>query len=200
MLGRIHDSDEADLCKQTLVIMSTVYRPITATELTSFVGALEDLSDDYEALEEVIGLCGSFLTLRDRTVYFVHQPAKDFLLKRAFDQISSSDIQQLHYTMFSVSLRTMSKALRRDVYALRHPGYPIAQVEPPDPDPPSTVRYACVHWVGHLRDCDPTNNAANDLQDGGSVAQFLASKYLYWLEGSKPSQKHVGGHSIDVEA
>ncbi|RYP31995.1 hypothetical protein DL767_005440 [Monosporascus sp. MG133] len=182
LVYQIHDSDEADLCKQTLVTMSTVYRPITVTELTTFVETLEDLSDDYEALEEIVGLCGSFLTLRDRAVYFVHQSAKDFLLKKAFDQISSFNIQRLHYTMFSVSLRTMSKALRRDVYALRHPGYPIDKVEPPDPDPLATIRYACVYWVDHLRDCDPTNNAVDDLQDGGSVAQFLASKYLYWLE------------------
>ena len=53
------DSDNADLCKQILAITSTVYRPITLEQISSLVENPEDIPDDHESLEEVIGLCGS---------------------------------------------------------------------------------------------------------------------------------------------
>lgn len=35
---------------------------------------LEGISDDLEFLIEIVGLCGSFLTLRESTIYFVQTP------------------------------------------------------------------------------------------------------------------------------
>jgi hypothetical protein len=80
MMEQIRNSDNADLCKR--VLASTVYRPITLKELTSLVEMLKDMSDDLESLREIIGICGSFLTIREGTIYFVHQSAKDYLLCR----------------------------------------------------------------------------------------------------------------------
>src|SRR5271155_2054797 len=76
----------------------------------------------------------------------------------------------------------MSSALLRNVYRLGAPGFPIDRVEQPESDPLAKARYSCVYWVDHLHDCDPTRNATNDLQDGGSVDKFLRRSYLYWLE------------------
>lgn len=59
--------------------MSTVYRPITLSELSSLI-EMPDYDYDNEALSEIITVCGSFLTLRENTITFVHQSAKDFLL------------------------------------------------------------------------------------------------------------------------
>jgi len=33
---------------------------------------LDDISDDLEFLEEIVKVCGSFLTLREQIVYFVY--------------------------------------------------------------------------------------------------------------------------------
>ncbi|KAM5357278.1 hypothetical protein ACJZ2D_016427 [Fusarium nematophilum] len=97
--------------------------------LTSFVDILEDISDDLDSLEKIIGLCGSFLTLRDRTIYFVHQSAKDFLLTKVSSEIFSSGTD--HYTVFSRSLLVMTSTLQRDMYDLHHPGIPIDDVRQP---------------------------------------------------------------------
>ncbi|KAH6669998.1 hypothetical protein B0J14DRAFT_486233, partial [Halenospora varia] len=182
MISQIYNSDDADLCKQILAIMSTVYRPINLTELTSFVETLEDMSDDHEDLEAIIGLCGSFLALRESTIYFIHQSAKDFLLKEASNDIFPSGIDVTHHAIFSRSLQVMSKTLRRDVYSLGAPGISIDQVKQPYPDPLAIVRYSCLYWVDHLLDCDTRGNSSNDLKDGGSVYNFLCQRYLYWLE------------------
>jgi hypothetical protein len=75
----------------------------------------------------------------------------------------------------------MSRTLRRDIYSLRAPGYPIEQVRQPDPDPLATSRYSCVYWIDHLLDCDP-KNAIGDIRDGGSVDKFIHGSLLHWLE------------------
>ena len=184
MIEQICNSDNADLCKRILASTAIVYRPITLKELTSLVEMLEDMSDDLESLREIIGLCGSFLTVREGTIYFVHQSAKDYLLTNAFNEIFPSGREEAHYVIFSRSLQVMSRTLRRDIYSLRVLGYPIEQVEVPDLDPLAASRYSCIHWVDHLYDwnANPRSNHTVDLQDGGVVDAFVRKKYLYWLE------------------
>ena len=182
MMDQICKSEDAALCKDILAILSVVYRPITLDELPAVVDTLEGVSSNYETLAEIVGLCGSFLTFRDRTISFVHQSAKDFLLKQARGEIFPSGIEDIHHTIFSRSLRVMSKTLRRDIYSLGDPGFSIDKVRPPVPDPLAAVRYSCVYWINHLRDCDPKKNANKDLQDSGSIHTFLREKYLHWLE------------------
>ena len=184
MMQQIHSSDDADLCKQILASIAVVYRPVTLKELTSLVEMLEDIADDLESLREIIGLCGSFLNIRDGTIYFVHQSAKDFLLTEAFNIIFPFGREEAHYAVFLRSLLVMSKTLQRDMYGLRALGYPIKQVKQPSLDPLAASRYSCIYWVDHLCDWNPSSstNYKVDLQDGGAVDSFLRKKYLYWLE------------------
>ncbi|KAK3952421.1 NACHT domain-containing protein, partial [Pseudoneurospora amorphoporcata] len=196
MMEQIIQSDDADLCRQILAVSSIVRRPISLQELTTLVEMSDDISYDPQSLEELIGLCGSFLTLRDQTVYFVHQSAKDFLLGNAFDKAGNQAFQEafkwifpsgkedVNYTIFSRSLDAMSIILRRDIYGLSVPGFPRDKVQVPDPDPLATVRYSCVYWVDHL--CDSVSSANTKrhdyLRDKKVVHEFLETKYLYWLE------------------
>ena len=78
----IYNSDNADLCRQVLASIAIVYRPITLQELTSLVEILEDMSNDLESLREIIGFCGSFLTIRGDIIYFVYQSVKDYFFFR----------------------------------------------------------------------------------------------------------------------
>jgi hypothetical protein len=182
MMDQICNSKDAKLCKSILAVVSVVYRPVTLDELESLLDMPPRSSGNYKALAKIIGLCGSFLTLRERTISFVHQSAKDFLVERASKQIFLCGIEDVHRSIFLRSLQAMSNILLRDVYRLGAPGFPIDRVEQPEPDLLAKVRYSCVYWVDHLHDCDPTRNATNDLQDGGSVDKFLRRSYLYWLE------------------
>ena len=111
MITQIYSSDDADLYKQILASIAVIYRPITLKELTSLVVMLNDMADDLVSLREEIGFCGSFLTIREGTIYFVHQSAKDFLLKNASDNIFPSGVRDMHYTIFSLSLKVISGTL-----------------------------------------------------------------------------------------
>lgn len=193
MMEQICNSDNADLCKRILASIATIYRPITLKELTSLVEMLEDMFDDLESLREIIGLCGSFLALREDTIYFVHQSVKDYLFRKGSNKIFPSGKEDAHYTILSRSLMMMSRTLRRDLYSLGAPGFPINQVKQPEPNPLAAVQYSCVYWVDHLCACSGHAEQANDLRDGGAVDYFIRNKYLYWLEALSLSKSMSDG-------
>lgn len=184
MLDQICNSDDADLCKRILASVATVYRPVTLQELASLVKLLENATDDLESVQDIISLCGSFLTVRDGTVYFVHQSAKDFLIEKVSDAIFPSGREEVHNALFSRSLQVLFTSLQRDVYMLGALGHPAEQTEPSDPDPLARSRYPCIYWIDHLCDWNASFFAEDkvDLQDGGAVDSFLRQQYLYWLE------------------
>ncbi len=184
MIEQVCNSDNADLCKRILSVIAVIRRPVTLKELSSLVETLEPHSDDLESLEEIIGFCGSFLTLRERTVYFVHQSAKDYLLTKASDEIFPCGIGMVHYTIFLRSLEIMSRTLRRDMYGLHAPGFTIDKIKQPDSDPLVAAGYCCIYWVDHLCEWDFSKGGkySGGLLDGGEVDNFLRKQYLYWLE------------------
>lgn len=184
MINQICTSRNSQLRKDILAAVSVVRRPITLDELPSLVDMPLQCSGSDKVLAEIVGLCGSFLTLRERVISFVHQSAKDFLVQNASQEIFPSGLQDTHHSIFSRSLRVMTSMLRRDVYSLRAPGYPINHVKQPDPDPLAAVRYACVYWVDHLHDWQSSDNTKQPdvFQDSGIIDNFLRKHYLHWLE------------------
>ncbi|KAJ5098527.1 hypothetical protein N7532_005528 [Penicillium argentinense] len=115
MINQVRTSEDAEVCKRILAVMSIAYRPITLDELTALVEIPDDLSDDDEALLEVIAICGSFLTCREDVIVFVHQSAKEFLLERARSEVFPEDQQAEHVAIFSRCLQTMFKTLRHNI-------------------------------------------------------------------------------------
>jgi hypothetical protein len=187
MVEQIHsldDDDDSTLCKRILATIGLAYRPLMLKELASLVETLQDMANDPASLQEIVGLCGSLLTVREDTVYFVHQSAKDYLLSHALDEIYPSGQDAAHHSFFLKSLQVMSKTLRRDIYNLEAPGYPIEKVRRPHPDPLAASRYSCFHWVDHLcdSDVDPIRHPELFLQCARAIEEFLKDKYLYWLE------------------
>ncbi len=182
MLDQIKASEYSELCMNVLAVVSTVYRPITIDELLTLVKMPNGVDSEYEALAEIIGYCRSFLVIRERTIFFVHQSAKDFLIGKAPQELLLLRVQDVHNIIFSRSLQVMSMTLRRDIYNLRAPGISIDQVEPPNPDPLAAVRYSCLYWVDHLLGSRITKDTIKDLKDSGSVYSFLRQYFLYWLE------------------
>lgn len=169
------DRRKAPLCRNILVALSIAYRPITLDELTSLVEIPPSASRKHKALTEIIGFCGSFLTLRNQTIFFVHQSAKEFLSGEEWEDLCPSGKEMQHHSIFSRSINAMSQILKRDIYSLPHPGTSIEEIEPPNPDPLAPIRYACVYWVDHLGKT-PSPSA------GDAVDTFLRKHFLHWFE------------------
>ncbi|KAF2850325.1 WD40 repeat-like protein [Plenodomus tracheiphilus IPT5] len=183
MMQKLCSSDDADICKEILAVAAIIYRPIAVEELVTLAELPKDMADG-ETIREIISSCGSFLTLRENIIYFVHQSAKDFLLSKASKDIFPSGKEEVHHVLFTRSLQAMSVTLKRDMYSLYELGCLVNEIKQPSPDPLLASRYSCVYWVDHLCSWNPDSSAAHlvDLQDGGSVDKFMRQKFLYWLE------------------
>jgi hypothetical protein len=173
---------DPEFCRLVLSAMTLAYRPLHLLEVGALSGLPSKISTNIDNIMRVVNKCGSFLTIREGIIYFVHQSVKDYLFGKAVDQIFPSGKGEVHYTIFSRSLQVMSRTLRRDMYNLKTPGFPIDQVKQPELDPLAAVRYSCVYWADHLCACSGSAEQVNDLRDGGVVDYFLRKKYIYWLE------------------
>ncbi|KAH6656334.1 beta transducin-like protein HET-E2C*40 [Truncatella angustata] len=182
MLQHLNRSTDAEICHKILGTIAVTYRPLSLDELTIFI---KSESFDVAELKEVVESCGSFLTIRNDVVYFVHQSAKDFLTGPGVNTIFSSGIKSQHASIFELSIEALSRDLRRDIYGLRHPGVQIGEFNAPKPDPMAPLRYLCTFWVDHLIEgC--FHDMTQCIQDPSSLKmahKFLQDKFLYWLEG-----------------
>lgn len=185
MMQRVCEHEEAPLCKDILGLISTTYRPITIDELTAFIElpgyALED---GYESLEEIIGYCGSFLTVSENTILFVHQSAKDYLLEKAKVEILPAGMAGKHKSILEKSLAIIDKELRRDILSLGKIDGSVSPVyeENMALGPLATIRYSCIYWIDHLQACVQGVTTNGYFQNGGLVDQFLSRKFIFWLE------------------
>ncbi|KAJ6256869.1 NACHT-domain-containing protein [Drechslerella dactyloides] len=204
MMDQICHSKNDKLCRDILAITSLMRRPIELEELAAFINSSNDQStnistpDDVfgndKALREAIGLCGSFLTIQKRTILFVHQSAKDYLMEHSNDKIfpgtgGRAKTQQL---IVLRSINAMRKILQKDIYDTHDLGCSVETVKCPEPDPLAPIRYACVHWVDHLDEIEinrddhlseiKSNHDRVDLRNGGTVDTFLKEHLLHWLE------------------
>jgi hypothetical protein len=167
-------------CFLALSAAAVAYQPLHLCEMHVLAGLQEEVTD-LEDLERIINMCGSFLTIRDNYVYFIHQSAKDYLTLNASALIFPAGRGRIHYDMFSWSLDALSKTLRRDMYNLQDPGSMVKDV--PDPDPLSSIRYSCVFWVDHLCEADGQSlDQRKKLSDDGAIFAFLKEHFLHWLE------------------
>ncbi|KAF1990458.1 NACHT-domain-containing protein [Aulographum hederae CBS 113979] len=207
MIGQVYASKVVDPCKQILAVVSIARRPLALKELAVLVDRPEGNSDDLESLNEIVGFCGSFLTVRESTVYFVHQSAKDFLLKNQSQTIFPSGSQEVDRTIFSKSLELMSRTLERDMYHLYTPeidglrafGVAIDEIKQPDQNPLAAAGYPCVYWVDHFCAYAFGENVkqGGDLQDSGTTlasASYDGTVKL-WDAGSSALQQ-----TLDVDS
>ncbi|OQE31408.1 hypothetical protein PENSTE_c001G08477 [Penicillium steckii] len=173
------------LCKSILGVIATVFQPITLDELLSCI----DLSGRFynrDGPKTLVELCGSFLTIRERTIYLVHHSALDFLRTKAAQAIFLTGVSNIHQSICSNSLMAISDVLREDVCYLGHPGTSIddIDVELVDDTPLARVKYSCISWIAHLRSFFQTSGdlTNNYLQEHGPIDLFFKNDFLHWLE------------------
>ncbi|KAK2041772.1 hypothetical protein LZ31DRAFT_586324 [Colletotrichum somersetense] len=186
MATQISESRHASLCYRILAMVAIAYRPLSFAESKIFIQEWQGILGNNQPLYDMISLCGSFLTVREDTIYFVHQSAKDFLLNEkhnAINNILPYGITHQHHIIFSRSLDALSGTLRRDIYELRSHGIPIEDAKPPDPDPLAPLKYSSTHWVDHLEHSNIAQGLArSDAQDDTRVYKFLEKHFLHWVE------------------
>lgn len=173
----------SEMCRLLLSVVSVAYRPLHLAELGSLCTLPGQRSTLTKNTRILVAMCGSFLTIVDDQAYLIHQSAKDYLSDEARAAVFGHK-GEVHYNIFTQSLKLMSGTLKRDIYDLRALGCPIDEVTTPAADPLVIARYSCVHWIDHLYESTINKYARcdKDLQDGDTIHAFLQASYLYWLE------------------
>jgi hypothetical protein len=175
-IKNLPDYDDHEYCMKVLRTAVLAYRPL---HLTEFIFAA-DLPDkeftDLKDVRQLISQCGSFLTVRHKTVYFIHQSAKDFLSNTKGCWIFPTTKEDEHYLIADRLLRLMYQKLKRNICDLDRLDVEGAEPTIISQHISSVLQYSCRYWVDHSED------GKVSLDDEGPVHFFLQKYCMYWLE------------------
>ncbi|KAL7925190.1 hypothetical protein ACQKWADRAFT_285315 [Trichoderma austrokoningii] len=166
------------LYKSLLSAILTAYYPLSLAEVGVLAGMPDQISENAESITKLVLLCGSFLTLNEDKVYFIHQSAKDFLSM----EIHLTDAAQRHLDVFKRSVVAISK-LSKNIYGLTDFGPRPEDAQPPNPNPLVSMRYSCFYWANHLCDtCAANTKDEAQIIVNETLEPFFRSHLLRWLE------------------
>ncbi|KAL6701103.1 hypothetical protein J3F84DRAFT_392762 [Trichoderma pleuroticola] len=187
MITKVCDFKTSSQGRKILAIATVSRRPLTVKEFNSLVDTFEDHRQSLELVwSDILGYCGSFLTLRDGIVYFVHQSAKDFLVTEASAQLFPDGLRLVHTNIFQHCIYAMHKTLKRNMYGLTNPGCLVNQVtlDQVKSSPLTSIAYCCVYWIHHFEQsvAGPALDTSDNTEIHKTLYTFLGEKYVYWLE------------------
>jgi hypothetical protein len=184
MMNEIEDSEDSAYCKTVLATVTLALRPLTLGELAAIVDLENELCNIQE-VEDITLRSGCFLTVRseadgEKVVRFVHQSAKDYIVKQARRTIFPDDLQVGHQRLAQkcISRLCESGVLRKDICQVTRPGARRSEFYSAyiDDRLSSKATYACVFWIEHLIESEEV------LYSNGTVHEFLAIHFLHWFE------------------
>ncbi|UKZ92792.1 uncharacterized protein TrAFT101_007728 [Trichoderma asperellum] len=166
------------ICKSLLSAILTTYYPLGLAEIGVLAGMPDKISANLESITKLVLMCGSFLTLSEDHVYFIHQSAKDFLSA----EIYSTDVAQRHLDVFKRSVTAISK-LSKNIYCLTDFGPRPKDIQAPNPNPLASMKYSCFYWAYHLCDtCSASSQYEAQLLLHETLEPFLKNHLLRWIE------------------
>ncbi|RII04509.1 hypothetical protein CUC08_Gglean011896 [Alternaria sp. MG1] len=182
------DARTAKYCKEVLRIIALSFRPLQLRELAVAAGLPKDYFGDVQAVADLASRCGSFLTVREGIVSFIHLSAKDYFTVGNGKQVFDGPLAEEQGRLTNSLLTTMDSTLRRDICDLQKPGTRIQDVvDSVKCSNLPQIAYACEHWVDHLEAC--AENGVDILLDSGDVHIYLQTHLLHWLEAMSLLQK-----------
>ena len=178
------DKEDVELCEQILRSVTLAFRPLHLKEVASIANLSGESFETLKDINELVQSCGSFLTIREEIVYFVHQSAKDFFDIGKGSMIFHSGQPHAHSKVASQCLQLMSSTLKRDIAQLGAPGVLTKDVQGSriNLKLPNYAQYACLYWVDHLEQADHTQRKDVGIRDNGQIHLFLQRHFLHWLE------------------
>ena len=82
---------DPEFCRLVLSTMTLAHRPLHLLEVGPRSGLPEQISNNLDNITGVVRMCGSFLTIREEHVHFMHLSARDFLLQKKFGKVFPFD-------------------------------------------------------------------------------------------------------------
>jgi hypothetical protein len=184
MMGQVsaqQDVETKKFCKDVLQSITLAYRPLELREVVVSAGLPEDEFCDVRGIDDLVSRCGSFLNIRDDTVFFVHLSAKDYFMSGNGRRVLEGTVAAQHRRTTDRLLDAMDRTLRKDMCSLENPGMLVQEaVGHVERSVIPRITYACEYWIDHL--CACAQDYDDILLDNGKVHRFLLKHLLHWLE------------------
>ncbi|KAL6693057.1 hypothetical protein J3F84DRAFT_401621 [Trichoderma pleuroticola] len=194
-IGRL-EKRESELCESILGITVLAYQPLRLQELVTLASFKGNLTRP-STLQSLIHNCGSFLTVKDEIIYFIHQSSKDYLTSNSAAQstLFPNGMKEVHHKLAMHSINAMEQTLCRNIYKLDNHAILLADIDTPVPDPLISLGYSCSHWLQHI--CDSISNLENThnqlILNDAKILTFLKEHILHWLEVMSLMRNPPGG-------
>ncbi|RDW66409.1 hypothetical protein BP6252_10044 [Coleophoma cylindrospora] len=175
------DAQTRKYCMDVLRSTTLAYRPLRLKEIAVTAGLPIDQFTSVDKVNDLISHCGSFLTIRQDVVSFVHLSVKDYFTSGKGKQVFNGALIEEKERMTYRLLDAMHKTLHRDIYNLRKPGAQIQEATGHIKEcilP--LIAYACEYWIAHISACPQDSD--NLLSDNSKTHKFLQDHLLHWLE------------------
>ncbi|KAF2229457.1 hypothetical protein EV356DRAFT_475377 [Viridothelium virens] len=184
MMGQIlaqKHRQTTQFCKDILQSVRLAYRPLQLQEVVVAAGLPKDQFRDVQGVIDLVSRCGSFLVVRDDTLFFVHLSARDYFTSGNGQRVLKDTVAAQHRQITNRLLDAMDSTLQRDMCSLQKPrtltqeavGRIERSVLP-------RITYACEYWIDHLSACPKDSDSI--LLDDGKAHRFLQKHLLHWLE------------------
>ena len=172
------DDEDIEVCQRILRAIILAFRPLSREEIACLVEA-----QGKEDVRELIGYCASFITIRENTVYLVHQSAKDFLSDPEGKDFLPSGKEHEHAITASLCLDVLRSTLKPDICDLKMPGVCIVDIDRSTIEEylPLPAQYACLYWVAHFNHSGPHEQTIL-LSRNPKFYEFFQHHFLHWLE------------------
>ncbi|UKZ52560.1 hypothetical protein TrVGV298_006338 [Trichoderma virens] len=182
MIGQIQNlrRGNAKLCWSILSTIFTAYNPLSLAELGTLSGLPSNILENLRSIANLIAMCGSFLTIREGIVYFIHQSAKDFFSTEVF----RLNAAQRNANVYHRSITAISK-LPKNIYCLTDFGFRPRGAPPPGANALTSMRYCCFFWPDHFCNAYGANPQSENTFTKTLKAMlwsFLKDYALRWLE------------------
>jgi hypothetical protein len=192
MMGQImahKNTRTAQFCKDILQSVTLAYRPLRLREVVVVAGLPKDRFQDVEEVADIVNRCGSFLTVQNNTLFFIHLSAKDYFTSSRGQEVLDGEVVEQHRQMSYRLLDAMHSTLQKDMCSLQKPGTPIHEaLDRVKRSNIPLIAYACEHWAEHLEAC-AEDCSSNIISDNSDVHVFLQKHLLHWLEAMSLLQK-----------
>jgi WD40 repeat protein len=190
MIAKIETQDTMTVryCSEILKSTTLALRPLQIWELVVMASLPSDQFCNVQAVLDLVSRCGSFLTVREGIVSFIHLSAKDYFTLGDGRRVLGATPEEEQKRIAVRLLDAMGNMLRRDICNLRTPGVPIQEaVGKIHKSCLSRIGYACEYWVQHVQACGQASSGI--MADDGKVHSFLRAHLLHWLEAMSLLQK-----------
>lgn len=178
---QLHGSRESEACEHILKVLMLAYRPLHISELGGLIN-----TEDEGAVRRLVDCCSSFIHLRENSVEFVHQSARDYLGGKDGQSLLGCPAPYGHLELAVSCLSHLSRRLKANLLDLPRPDSTWTLYDMSAEGKPQqllqSLDYAATFWTKHLEVACISEAHQGVFAKGRFLSEFLHGRFLEWLE------------------